>query len=125
MSKVLNRPRASPLSPILCHGIQYGQFHLRDALQESPGLAATIAGAVWTDKDGTTLLAVPRAMPVLVAVAGDDAVHTWWSFDGDRTATGVAVAGTVWHRRGQTALGVLSGRHLLVQRPPVLAADEQ
>lgn len=67
-------------------------MHLRNALQEPPRLATAIAGAVGTNEHGATLLAVPRAMPVLVAVAGDDTVHTRWSLDGDGTATRMTVA---------------------------------
>lgn len=97
MSKVLNRPRpCRPPPPRLF--VSHSAVHniavqLRDTLQEAPGLAAAIAGAVGTNQDGTALLAVPRAVPVLVAVAGYDAVHTWRPLDGDGTATSVTVAG--------------------------------
>lgn len=99
MSKVLNRPRPCrppPPRPFVSHSALHNiAVQLRDALQEAPGLAAAIAGAVGTNQDGAALLAVPRAMPVLVAVAGYDAIHTRWPLDGDGTATGVTIAGTV------------------------------
>lgn len=100
MSKVLNRPRPCrppPPRPFVSHSAVHNitAVQLRDALQEASGLAAAIAGAVGTNQDGAALLAVPRAMPVLVAVAGNNAVHTWRPLDGDGTATGLTIAGTV------------------------------
>lgn len=65
---------------------------LRNTFEEPPGFTAAIAGTVGSNKNGTTLLAVPCAMAVLVAVAGDDAVHTWRPLDSNGTAPGVAVA---------------------------------
>jgi len=82
---------------------------LRDALQKAPGFAAAVAGAVGPNEYSATLLPVPRTVAILVAVAGDDAVHTRRPLDGDGAAPRVAVAGTVGPRVGHRDLEVFPG----------------
>ncbi|KDR14104.1 hypothetical protein L798_11844 [Zootermopsis nevadensis] len=105
-------------------GVVVSWFALRHALEEAPGLAAAVAGAVRPDEHGPTFPAMPSAVSVLIAVARDDAVHARRTLDGDGTAPGVAIAGTVRTGRRHADLEILCRQDLLVRDPLARAADK-